>query len=744
MESTRALAITGSDDFRHGLIRTVIIEAATLHGPADIDVVVATDTTRLATWDWAKWLPHVRPAGSPNIWSSRHEIARWADGEATAPTAVTAGPSRRTLLIVDDPGLWNRRDAPLRTIVSDPPANLRLIALCSDDAQAPSTCTSVISETDAGVARLQTFARVPVDVVFRPALTETSVAGEVARSLAPLVDIELAPPPASTDAGSVEFAELIGVARAEDIVARWMTAAPRSTVVIGRSGHDVVETPVTDDVTIVVGESLGDAFDVAATSVLGQCVDRSPDDLWVVPLVADRSPRSELLWQLPHATDPHDHDVAVDPRRLLSRLRAVLADPGGPTRVVLVAEDAIGSPTARDSSLLAELTDGVRSTDGLALIVITDRTEAAGLVADTIIRVRHHGGTRGAVARRTATLGDADGIEGPRFSPFQRTGSRHALEVSVFVVGRPYTALERRVEQRRAEALNIPDPALVAFVRTLGDAASRERPPHRQSEPRVDRTVVPPPMPTAVDLDELFGVSPGDGVPLGLADDPAVAGVATRWWEPGSGSLFVFGSRRSGMDHVLTTVLVGLFDRFSDLDVRLLVIEPSSARRRALEGVDRTVRVVAPDRADQVADALDDIAGELDRRSLDPTAAGPRLVVIVSDLAQLRRQHEGNVLGERIDDVLAAAASTGSGVDVIAAVADLDAAGPLPSAIANRLVGASSNHADLAALGVERPSELDGIAGRCRVFPDGDLLQIAMADVDLETLLARRGEGEPR
>jgi hypothetical protein len=198
------------------------------------------------------------------------------------------------------------------------------------------------------------------------------------------------------------------------------------------------------------------------------------------------------------------------------------------------------------------------------------------------------------------------------------------------------------------------------------------------------------------------------------------------------------------MDHVLTTVVVGLLDRFSDLDVRLLVIEPSSARRRALEGVDRTVRVVAPDRADQVADALDDIAGELDRRPLDPAVTGPRLVVLISDLAQLRRQHEGNALGDRIDDVLATAAATGSGVDVIAAVADLDAAGPFANAAANRLVGASSNHADLAALGVERPSELDGIAGRCRGFPDGDLVQIAVADVDLEALLARRTEGEHR
>jgi hypothetical protein len=198
------------------------------------------------------------------------------------------------------------------------------------------------------------------------------------------------------------------------------------------------------------------------------------------------------------------------------------------------------------------------------------------------------------------------------------------------------------------------------------------------------------------------------------------------------------------MEQVLTTALLGLIDRFSDLDVHVIVFEQSAERRRALVALGRGVRAVSPERADEVAEALDDIAAELDRRKLpiDPAELWPQLVVLIGDLAHLRRRHADHEVGARLDEILTAAASTGSGVDLIASVGELDAAGPIASVVSNRLVGASSNHDALSALGVENPGELDGIAGRCRAFPGGDLVQLAMTDTSVETLLARRAIGE--
>ena len=746
--SDRAVAVTGSERFRSALARTLVVEATTLHGPADLDVVVLTDPDRLAQWDWAKWLPHLRLDGPPAILSSRHDISRWADGAGGRAVLATTPwiSSHLTLVVVDDPGLWNRRDSPLRSIISNPPDDVRLIALCDDATQAPAVCTTVISETADGLARLRSFTRADNDdglggVEVKPALTEATVAVRVARALAALADVDLpATSPVPTSANDrVELTDLLGVAEADDIVARWAVDDPRDAAAIGRRGDELVEVAVAGDVTVVVGSSMGDAFDVAATSLLAQCVERSPDALWVVPMMLERSSRSDLLARLPHATDPHDVDSTVEPQRLIARLRAVLADPEGPDRIVLVTEDVGASSTSPDQAWLAALADGVHSTSGLAMVVNTDRVGVSPLVGDVVIRVEPFDDRFGSAGRRRATVLTRDGAREPVFAPLQRSASPvAALELRPYVVGRALTPLERRIEQYRATSANAPDPALDTGVALLERAAARYR--DQAPAPSLGRVVVPPAMPAGVDLVELFDTSPGDGVPLGLVDYPSTAGVRTHWWEPGSGSLFVFGSRRSGVEQALATISLGIVDRFSTLDVRLVVIEPSSARRRALASTGYELRLVSPDIADEVDAALDEIANELLRLAVTTTRPdGPRMVVSIGDLVHLRARYADQPLGSRIDEVLTTAARPGSGVDVIAYAAEYNGAGPFPMIASSRLVGASSEYSELAALGVDHPGDLEGIVGRCRSFPGGGLVQLAVADTTVDALLLDRG-----
>jgi DNA segregation ATPase FtsK/SpoIIIE, S-DNA-T family len=744
--SQRAVAIAGSERFRDALARSLLIEAVTLHGPADLDLVVLTDRDRLAHWDWAKWLAHLRVDGKPAIWSSRHDIARWAeevDG-TTAPETVSTRSSHLTVVIIDDPGLWNRPDSPIRSIVSNPPDGLRLIALCNDDILAPAVCTTVISETGDDLARVRSFVRAGDELLVRAALTEADVAVRVARALAPLTDVELPPPsaPTTSDDDRVELHELVGATAIDEILTRWATDDDRTTTAIGRRGDERVDVPIADDVTVVLGSSMGDAFDVAATALLGQCVDRPPDALWIAPMVLEHSPRAELLWRLPHATDRHEFDATIDPRRLLARLRAVLD--GGPTRVVLVAEVAGASTTWPDGTWLTALAEGVRTIAGLAMVVVTDRPDVANLLGDTVIRVERRYDVPG-IERRVAIVAAPDGSIAQQFTPLQPTTSAVAsLVMRPFVVGRALTPLERRIAQDAAQTANAPHPALDTVVAVLRDAASQAG----SDDTPGGRTVVPPPIPTRVALEELFDAAPGDGVPLGLVDDPGSASLRIRWWEPGSGSMLVFGSRRSGMEQVLATILLGVIDRFSPLDVRLVAIEPSAARRRALGNVDRSMRVAAPDRSDEVSAALDEIVAELERCTSTSTSTstsagtgGPRMVVLIGDLVDLRRRYAGQPVGDRIDEVLARAAVADSGVDVVAAASELEGAGSFTATAASVLVGASSDLGELAALGIDRPNDLDGIVGRCRSFPGGDLVQVAMGSTTIEDLLARRSIG---
>ncbi|HSP29556.1 MAG TPA: hypothetical protein VLN74_13475, partial [Ilumatobacteraceae bacterium] len=756
--SNRAVAVTGSERFRDALVRSLLVEAVTLHGPVDLDLVVLTDPDRLSGWDWAKWLPHLRQGGRldgpPAIWSSRHDIGRWSEAShltppdptphPSPPSTPASTPSHLTLVILDDPGLWNRRDAPARSIVSTPPDHVRLIALCDDERQAPAICTTVISETDDDLARIHSLTR-DDDEVFRPALTEPGIAVRVARALAPLADVDLAPPttPAVADANRIALPALVGATEVDHVLTRWAADDPLPTAAIGRRGHEFIEVPVAADVTVVVGSSMGDAFDVAATWLVAQCVERSPDALWVAPMVLGHSPRSELLWRLPHATDRHDVDSTIEPRRLLARLRAVLADPAGPVRIVVVTEAPGGAATSPGETRLTTLAAGVRDISGLTMVVVTDRPEMADLLGDTVIRVERRYDEPG-TARRVAVLATGDGPVGEPFTPLQPTTSATAdVELRPFVVGRALTPLERRIEQHRALTSNSPSPAFDTIIALLRDAASR-RHADAPAATTDGRTVVPPPIPTRVDLDELFANSPGDGVPIGLVDDPDHAGVRTRWWEPGSGSMLVFGSRRSGMEQAITTILLGAIDRFSELDVRLVVVESSSARRRAFADLDHPVRVVDPDHSDELRDALDEVTAELGRCAVTDAAVdhdGPRMVLLIGDLVHLRRRYADQPMGTQIDEVVTRAAAPGSGVDVIAAAADLEGAGPFATVAASRLVGASSNHRELETLGVEYPSDVDGIVGRCQSFPDGDLVQLATTDDPIEMLLARRSTG---
>jgi DNA segregation ATPase FtsK/SpoIIIE, S-DNA-T family len=748
--ANRAVAVTGSERFRSALVRSLVVEAVALHGPADLDLVVLAESDRVAQWDWAKWLPHLRCDGRldgpPAIWSSRHDIDRWSEhAQRRSPSDRTR--SRLTLVILDGPALWNRRDAPARSTVSGPPEHLRLIALCDEESQAPAVCTIAISEADDGLALIHSFTRAGDDEIARPALTEPDVAVQVARALAPLADVDLAPQDAAAvpDGHPLELSALIGVTGVDDVLARWAASNPRSTATIGRRGRESVDVGADAAVTVVVGPSMGDAFDVAATMLLAQCVERSPGDMWLAPIPLEHSPRSALLWRLPHSTDRHDVDSPIVPARLLARLRALLADPAGPVRIVLVTEAGASTALSSGESWLGALADGVRAISGATMVVVTDRPDLAELVGGTVIRVERRYDQPG-TARRVARFAAPDGTPGEPFTTLQPTASAtDSLALRPFVVGRALTPLERRIEHQHAQASNTPDAALDSVVTVLVDAASR----HRDHEPPDvgRRTVVPTPVPTRVDLDELFASAPGDGVPIGFVDDPGRAGVRTLWWQPGEGSMLVFGSRRSGMEQLITTITLGVIDRFSALDVRLVIIEPSSTRRRAFGDLGRHHRVVDPDRPDEVNDALDDVVAELDRSTGATSTAGPagrpRTVLLIGDLTQLRRRHANQPVGSRIDEVVTRAAAPGSGVDVVASATELDGAGPFAAAASTRLVGASSDLGELAALGVDDSSDLDGIVGRCRSFPDRELVQLATTDASIETLLARRSIGGP-
>lgn len=725
----RAIAIVGSEHFRTAVARTLLVEATTLHGPADLDLAILTRPDRSAGWDWAKWLPHLRLDGDPAISSAAYDIARWAVGRAARISAP--GRTQLSLVVIDDAALWSRRDSPLRALLASPPDDVRVIALCDDVARAPELCTLAVSETADGRTCLHSFDRVDdLDDVLA-ALTEVDVAARVARGLAPLVDVDLPVLVASpTRDDSVDLAELLGHPSPSEVERRWRLPDVVTAVTIGTRDGQGVELSTTGT-TVVVGSSIRDAFDVAASAVLARCTQTSPQRLWIVPVADAGNERTELLWALPHAVQRFDTSSPFDVDRLARRADALLEQAAGPDQVIVVIETLHADRGPLSDERLQQMLAAAATTRGLDVIVITDRHDLeVGVDEAAMVEVGH--------SRSTITSGSEPA--GIRFTPFRRTSTPvPVLDLRPLVVGRALSPLERRLGRHHARMSHSHDPALDAIVELLAEVgANRPDDPDHDT----DRIIIPPPLPTGVDLDVLFSSWPGDAVPIGLVDDPTSTDVRALWWEPGSGGLLLFGSRRSGVDHVATTVMLGIIDRFAGDDVRLVLVDASERRRRIVESTGHDLGVVAADRPDAVEQLLDDIVHEVERRADGPGGADPQLVVVVSDLVDLRRRFAETPLGERIDVVLADSLAHGSGVDVIAYVSDTVEGGAYSALATRRLVGACTDWADMVRLGVEQPAELDGIVGRCRSFPGGDLVQVATSDVPFETLFARRSDDE--
>ncbi len=708
----RAVAVTGADDERTAIARTILVEATTLHGPADLDVAIVTSPDRVAEWEWAKWLPHLRLGGAPVILSEPDAIAEWVTG-AAGHRLISSSPwpsAHLTLLVLDDANVWQRRNSPLRTVLASPPAELRVIALCGDPSSAPALCSTMITRTGNDSWRVAALtSRHDIDGVMI-ALTEPEVAGEIARALAPLADVDLpatlARPGADDPAHSLS--DLLGDLSGDSIRRRW-DEDDLSAVVVGHRRDDVVTVDLGAGNLLVTGSDPGNVTRTASTVVLAACSSADPASTWVLDLASPRHGSRWGLAALPHATDPdlNAADIdAIEPDRLVARLRHVAQQPGHPRRI-LVTVDRTTDPALADALLAATL--GPEAIGGLLVVVLSDRhTRPATTFARTI-------GVRASPTARLATVAVGDGAASRAFH-LDRTVATSELTIRPAVLGRPLTALEHRLEQRsRDDRSAMADAERIAQTLSLA-AGDLELP-----------TMLPRRLPDRVDTDELFTAHVGDGVPIGLVDAPATEPLAL-WWQPEPGIVLAFGAVRSGVDDVISTIVLGVVDRFGDDDVRVVLVDHSAGRRRVVASLSQCSLVVDPERDDDVTALVALLA--------EPRAvADPTLVVLIDDVGRLRTHAAAAGRGAELDAALGDAAVRAR-CAIVAVARSIDAPGPLLTPGSQRYVGTMADPAEAHRLGVSLP--VDGPRGRCRQVPGGQLVQLAVPDRPITTSLPQR------
>ncbi len=785
----RGVALVGSDRFTAGLARTLLVEACTMHGPADLDVVVASSTDRISHWNWTKWLPHIRqgvPTATPNLFADSEPLAAWATSlrdPSAAPAKrpdgsvepldpadwkpPTLAPSRSplTLLVLDDITLWSQRDSPIRSLLIDPPSELRIMALCVGLHEAPGLCTSLLEEVSPAdrlshLASITTEARVGRPALFgslatqhtrladaaevvtdiRPALVEVPQAAEVARHLAPLDDLDgmrlIAPP---TRLAAPTLAELVDASGRSD-----QSAAGLAVAIGVRADTDSVPTArrsVTLDLasplsTIIAASNSEQHDQTVAALVLGAATQRRPDELAILIVGRERPP-----WhgELPHIAGWAGRDEADDAPRLVHRVAHVLAEQPE-LHVVVVIEHAFDRHDPLLPELITGMTELAVALPNVHVVLTADHPdsvpEASRARCGTFAWIAPNGdGTAWFADRSVQFIGVARSPSFPSPGPTEFDAPR--LIVRPTTHGRAMTPLERRLSRSTTDDVvtDGDDLATAAVARQITNRAVDDG-----TDGALRPSLLPPPLPIEIDAATLLDRHPGDGVPIGLVDRPELAENEAYWWQPGSGgSILAAGSPRSGMTAIIELITTGVAARLAADDLHVYAIEALPQRRRAFEALPHTGAVVTPDDPAGVVKLITGLrsmmAERLEARGHEDQ---PDIVLLIGDVGRMRR----SLAPETVDDTFRelgelAASGASVGMNVVAVTTRVDDLGPLLGLTGDRLVAPMTDPDDRARLGAPTVGPADRHPRRCWSTTADRRVQLATPAAVLEDEIER-------
>jgi S-DNA-T family DNA segregation ATPase FtsK/SpoIIIE len=755
------VAFRGAPSLGAALCRSVIVQLAVDYGPADWQLQVVTDEP--ARWDWVGWLPHTR---------DRSCVVDAADDTALAEAMERTGGDvehrRRTLIVLDVPGVLSARTGPVRRRLER--SDVSCIALIPPETSVPVVVDVILEMGDTGTARwidAEVAAWTAVDREIVLAGVSPATAEEAARRLASLLDPEDHAGGAVPTSVSLARLEALDHDTATTIARRWKHAGrdPAPTARLGLSADGTVDVDLARDGPhgLIAGTTGSGKSELLRTLVVSLAAQVGPDHVTMILVDFKGGSTFDACARLPHTvgvvTDLDDGlaervlvSLDAEVRRRERLLRAVGADDLAayrrtvddplPRLVVVIDEfaslakelpDFLGTLVAiaqRGRSLGIHLllatqrpagvvTDDIRANTNLRIALrLHDRTDAVDVVGDAAPA----GFPIGAAGRAALRLGPDELVV------FQTASSGERVPV------RSGRLRVERVERVGAATAPSEGPsvleALVDAIVRAADMSACTR-PHRPWIDALPEVIRPR------DLQECTAV--------GVLDDPAAQCRHPLVWTPAVGNLLLVGAVGSGTTTASVTLAAACVRSAGPEALHLYVVDAQGdAAWTTFEALAHCGAVVRVGETERLARLFARLAGELDRRATVGRRE-PSIVVVIDGFAAVRDAlgdvAHGETLG-RLDRLLRDGPSAG-----IVAVVTTDGVSPAGLAVprAATWVFHVSDPATARGAGRRAPAVADGRPGRLRVAESGREAQIVLDPEPLRGLCgaAQDGTGGP-
>jgi S-DNA-T family DNA segregation ATPase FtsK/SpoIIIE len=779
MRETAVLGVCGPRELTLGLARSLVVQAASLHSPAQLRLVLLAPGN-VADWGWVRWLPHVAgQAGEDCVARVGFDADQVSTrvGELGVTITRSASCAPHTLVIVDGTAT-TRRSAALAALLASAGSNLSFIWCAEREGELPGTCRAIAALNATPAPRLLlTRSGRSEDTTVIPDLLAADLAEATARALAPLRD------DSSSDSGGVPTAvrweNVAGVdlgshELAVQSLARTWLRGPSTDVSLGGGTNGTVTVDLCRDGphALVAGTTGSGKSELLLSLVASLVAANRPDQLSLLLIDHKGGAAFGSCARLPHTVGVVTDLDGESTRRALRSLSAELR-----RRETLFATAAVTDlesydEARRDSSerlepmarlvivvdefatLAEEQPDFVGGLVGIAqrgrslgvhLVLATQRPDgvvSADIRANTRLRICL-GVAREAESRDVIDCPDAASIS--RRSPgraYLRVGPG---DLRMFQVARiAGSRTERRdvlVTLSPAATLGDPPPlpvtdsssdtdldVLIAAAREVSTTMGCQLPP----APWL------PPLGDSIALSTLARDPDSRQVPWALLDLPTVGAQRPLHADlRHGGTTLIAGTARSGRTTAARALALSAAARRSPDQLHLWAID-ASAGLLDLADLAHCGGVIPADDVDRIERLLGHLTEEIARRRHFPVAEQPALMLLLDSWDGLAAALDGRDGGRLVDAMLRLAADgPAANLHLVITTDRGGMVGRLAGVASEKIVLRLSDPGDFALVGMpgrDVPCHLP--PGRGVRAGDLSLLQVAMPD---DAIIAEAG-----